>query len=357
MHEIKTKGSLFAWLKYALAILLGAGVVLSSATPVLASSVQNYTSIDTVTATFTIENNSITVYPETTEYVMPIRISLSYTPSVASQTYRYLSGRTSFTYVLNQFTGNTSRYDMWYEANSIEGFNATLTNGQSFNCYFDNFHAMTQGYSFIIGYLHFTFEDNPQEWTFTFKNGTSSQYTVAGQNTYLRITDYEYGFVNAMVEAINGASSISQIYSILNSIDTDTGYIPDILAWLQLQYPHLYQLIENAWHTDQAILSVDQNIYSTVLNIFALLNNAYAPQESQANQVAEEVDEELGHLEVDLAVTLPSGVADLSDDYIAQIDTTYNASVFNMLFNPTLVLMLCICFALAILSYMLYGGK
>lgn len=351
MRETKTKLGKF------LVIILSAGTVLLNAVPAFASSVQTYTTIDTVTATFTVENNTITVYPGATEYVMPIRISLSYSPSVASQTYRYLSGRTAFTNVLNQFTGNTSRYNMWYEANSVEGFNATLTNGQSFNCYFDNFHAMTQGYSFIIGYLHFTFEDSPQEWTFTFKNGTSSQYTVTAQNTYLRITDYEYGFVNAMVDAINGASSISQIYSILNSIDTDTGYIPDILAWLQIQYPHLYQLVENAWHTDEAILSVDQNIYSTVLSIFALLNNAYAPQESHAEEVADNIQQNMENLAHDIELTKPSMVANIADDYINQIDTSYNTSVFGSLFNPIIILMLCVVFAFAILSYMLYGGQ
>lgn len=364
MHEIKIKGSLFTWLKYALAILLGAGVVLSSATPVLASS-QSVGPIDSDSIDMANMNASIStvssVYVPENSTKLSIPVYLNFSNTTLWQNYTYLSGYVLYGATPNVFGvytgGSTQVVRTYFTPLDDRSIYAIWLEGNSLRVYFDNAridsHSSSSGYV-LIGYMNYEFDPAPTG--FTYFPPLSGTNTIT-PNGYVRGTAYEYGFVESIVYAIDHSAAMQDIFDILNDIDTNTGYLPEIFTELQTRLPQLYSLIQQVWNTDQAILSVNQSTYTTVLSILAILQNAYAPQESQAEQVADDVEQGLGQLEMDLSVTMPSGVADLSDDYIAQIDTTYNASVFNMLFNPTLVLMLCICFALAILSYMLYGGK
>lgn len=237
-------------------ILLSLTLGLAAGEPVLADS--DYTNYTTVTGTFSLEGNEFTVYPGQNEYIVPVRLSMTYTPSAASHTYEYLSGRISINGIWNQFTASSSRYDMYFESLDNGDFFATSV-GNNMNLYFNNWRGITQGYSFLIGYLHFIFEDVSQEFNFKFARGNSNQtLATAASTTYLRSTVAPYGFWQAVMDGIDSSEAIQDIYQdlsamkaadaqfylsvreILYRIDTNTQYI---YQWSEDIYNLLYDYI------------------------------------------------------------------------------------------------------------------
>lgn len=363
MRETKTKNnSLFNKLTILLTVLLITGAVF--AVPVYASSQSVGTidsdSIDMANMQASISTvHSIYVPENATELKLPVYLNFNNT--LLWQNYSYLSGYVLYGATPNVFgiyTGGSAQVvRTYFEPVDDRRIYGIWLEGNSLRVYFDNAritsYVGSAGYV-LIGYMIYEFDPAPTG--FTYFPPISSTASII-PNGYIRGSAYEYGFTDSIIYALNNASSLEDIFTILNSIDQSTGYLSDILAELQSDYTNLYNLLVRIWNTDTAVLSVDRDIYNTVLSIFALLNDNYTSNESQVAEVVEDVEQNLGNLSHDLEIVKPTGVADIADNYIEQIDTSFNASVFNILFNPTLVLMMCICFALAILSYMLYGGK
>lgn len=358
MRETKTKLGKF------LVIILSAGTVLLNAVPAFASS-QSVGTIDSDSVSMSNMQASIStvssiyVAENATELKLPVYLNFNNT--LLWQNYSYLSGYVLYGATPNVFGvytgGSTQIVRTYFEPLNDRSIYAIWLEGNSLRVYFDN--ARLTSYSGSAGYVligYMTYEFDPAPTGFTYYPPVSSTANIT-PNGYIRGSAYEYGFTDSIIYAINNASSLEDIFSILNSIDQSTGYLADILAELQNTHTDLYNMLVHIWNTDTAVLSVDRDIYNTVLSIFALLNNAYAPQESHAEEVADNIQQNMENLAHDIELTKPSMVANIADDYINQIDTSYNTSVFGSLFNPIIILMLCVVFAFAILSYMLYGGQ
>lgn len=219
--------------------------------------------------------------------------------------------------------------------------------------YFDNFYGTNT--QVLLGYFHFDFRLTG--YTQTNINVNTSDYDCTIGTISLVKSTSPYGIVEAVTNAIIEAYTINDVFDILNNIGINSGYLPYIFQNLQLNHNAMYSLLQSVWNTDVAILGVDRDIYTTVLSIYALLDNQYNTQESQAAGIADDINQGLDNLAHDMEVVQPSAVADLADSYISQIDTSYNSQVFNFLSNNYIILMLCLVFAFSILSYMLYGGQ
>ena len=199
---------------------------------------------------------------------------------------------------------------------------------------------------------------NPSGNTLTLTCSNYYQTTTVASGSagsILYTTTYEWGYVNALIYALNNSANVEEMLSILNSIDANM--LPEILTVMRSNHTALYNLIQNVWTTDQAVLSVNRDIYNTVLSILAILEDQYASQASNVEDIKDHVQQELNNAKQDMELTKPSQVANIADDYIEQIDTQYNYSVFSWLTAPTFILMMCIVAGLAIISYMLYGGQ
>lgn len=241
-------------------------------------------------------------------------------------------------------------------------FTPANSNGVSFNgyergtpvIYLDNYLA-SNAQSVLVGYFHFEFKMTG--YTQTVAHVSRNEYAAIVGSYKCVSSNSPYGFEEAMVNAIVEAYTVTDILDILENIGINSGYLPSIFVNLQTNHNALYSLLQNVWNTNVATLNVDRDIYNTVLSIFALLNDAYGTQESEAADIADDINTGLSNLSHDIAITAPSAVADISDNYIQQIDTTYNSNIFGFLSNNWIILMLCLVFSFAILSYMLYGGS
>lgn len=361
-HVNKIKNKVCALLS---AFLCSAGVLVYASTPVYASSQSvgsiDYDSIESSQLTIDLGTGVSAYYiaENTSELIVPVNIKLSSLNNVYQFT--YLSGYARYNIGLNLFGYDTNSpvnvNPYYFEPVNGNDFRVVWTTAGQLRVYFDNFRIEgSNALRYInIGYIHYFYDVPSTGFTYTFPNVNRTGITCNTSN--VRGTAYEYGFVEAMVYSINNATSIQQIFQVLNDIDQNTGYLADILAELQDTHSELYYLIAQVWNTDTAILSVERDTYNAVLDIFALLNNQFGQQESHAEEVIGDVEQNMANLAHDIELTKPSAVADIADDYIQQIDTSYNTYIFGSLFNPIIILMLCLVFALAILSYMLFGGQ
>lgn len=339
-----------------LALFLLLGVVCSHTIPIFASNggtAFNFTAVYYYTG-----QNQYNVYTNNDTNTIKVPLYLMYfSPDAPDQ--GYISGyiRTSlpnFTFSFNGTTVAPTYFEVSNESNIIA---SSMTNNLgSVTVNFDNHMKQNNNY-YLIGYYVFEYT-NTSNLTITISpsNGLVDR-TPATSNQHMYYSTYELGFVDAMVQAINEAYNAENVFDILDNIGTNSGYLPEIFTNLQRNHNALYQLIENLWHTDQAILSVNQDTYRTVLSILAILQSEYGVNESEAESQVEAIDDELGQLELDMNVAKPSAVANIADEYVNQIDTTYNSNVFGFLNFPTIILLMCIVMAFAIISYMLYGGQ
>lgn len=266
----------------------------------------------------------------------------------------YFSGYVTATITpFNYVDGNSNRLVINYFEDNVDNiFIDYVKTSGSFLLTFDNAHIRSN-VDIPIGYFHLMTNNNiTGSLTITCNNRT--QMATIGSNQ-LYETAYEYGYVNAMIYALNNSANVEEMLTILNSIDANM--LPEILTVMRSNHTALYNLIQNVWTTDQAVLSVNRDIYNNVLSILAILEDQYVSQASNVEDIKDHVQQELNTARQDMELTKPSQVADLADDYIDQIDTQYNYSVFSWLTAPTFILMMCIVAALAIISYMLYGGQ
>ena len=343
-----------------------AGIVLFNAVPAFASS-QSIGTIDHDILDYTYFNGNIYIAQASfqlesnnNELVVPVYYRFNNFPDTFAFT--YLSGYFSVTQNINIFgvdaNSPTNVYASYFEGINRGDLQVSWTTSYSLRIYFDNFRVLDNASwdrNLLIGYMHYAYEPPNSPYTYTFP--TALKQVNANNTSRVYGSAYEYGFADSIIYAIDTSSSIEDVLTIINNINQDTGYLPEIFAQLQEDLPHLYIMLSNIWNTDTAVLGVDRDIYNTVLSIFALLNNAYAPQESHAEEVVDNIEQNMSNLAHDIELTKPSQVADIADNYIEQIDTSYNTSIFGSLFNPIIILMLCVVFAFAILSYMLYGGS
>lgn len=298
---------------------------------------------------YNIESTSTTVYVK-----VPLFMNI-YISSI--NRYNYISGYLtlasgSLTTVLPCTIDGTAANYLYFEPFNDYGVTISRPDLGNVVVYFDNYliecNSTSATYQKFIGYLVYsgTCTDGVANVRFNPNSITKS----VSSSTTLTISTYETGFVTTITNAINSATDVDTIISILNNIDSSTGYLPDVLTELQTWFPQLYQMVYN-------IASTNNTIKSYVIYIFDILNDAYSQEQSQAESVADDVNSNLEGLAHDISVVQPSAVADIADGYIAQVDTSYNNSIFGFLSNGTIILMLCIVFAFAVLSYMLYGGQ
>lgn len=261
----------------------------------------------------------------------------------------YIYGSTN---AFNFTDSNSNRYVISYFESANDNIRTTYFRTNAFwNIYLDNV-IISNNNSTLIGYLHLM--GNEQNPTLTLYCNNALQ-TINVTAHMLYSTGYEFGFVNAMVYALDNSTNLDGMYDILNHIENAS--LPEILTTIQTNHSALYNLINSVWLTDQSVLSVSQQTYNTVLSILNILNDHYSSQVNQADTIKDEVDTNLQNLAKDINVTKPSQVANIADDYIEQVDTTHNYQVFSWLTAPTFVLMMSIVAGLAVISYMLYGGQ
>lgn len=352
-HVTKIKNACVALVS---ALLCTGAVILGCTVPVFASNnTYPYTeSRPNITCYLYFGDSNASIYSSTGDVCIPLYVY--YTADITID-YNYLSGYYTFNKPNIQFTtGGNVIIPSYFEPVTDANIQINYPNDGYSRCmlFFDNHYAIAgTGYAHIIGYFHFT-PNNTSTLNITPSN---TNILVSPIYQHIECTTAPDGFVNAMTQAIVTAYNDNQIFEILDNIGVNSGYLPAIFTNLQTNHNALYQLITNLWNTDKAILSVNTDTYNTVLSILALLNNAYGTQESEAANIADDINTGLNNLSHDIAITAPSAVADISDNYIQQIDTTYNSNIFGFLSNSWIILMLCLVFSFAILSYMLYGGS
>lgn len=361
-HVTKIKNACVALVS---ALLCTGAVIFGCTVPVFANSIADDEPYDVM------NYMECTLFPETTTFrkvvgdsadlIIPIYGTFAFNPTPVI--HAYYSGVMTYNNALqNAFTVTASVTTATVSYNYFEPFvngEGILAEGYAtnyFRIYLDNYHPTNNpGSTLLLGYLHFTV-GIPTSGTITYTVSPSTK-SLTRYAANIRATAYEYGFVSATVDAIVTAMSVTDILDILDNIGINSGYLPAIFTNLQTNHQALYSLLQNVWNTDQAILSVNQDTYRTVLDIFSLLDNNYNTAESEVANIADDINTGLSNLSHDIAITAPSAVADISDNYIQQIDTTYNSSIFGFLSNNWIILMLCLVFSFAILSYMLYGGS
>lgn len=267
----------------------------------------------------------------------------------------YILGSVYFRNPLTFYLGTTSTTILPSYYESIESDDITSAyNPSSGNITVNYNDCFNTGELHLIGYFIFYIPSAQSNSVLLVSHNGTASVSYSGTLYY---SNYADNMMQTIVDAINYASDINDIYTALSTISNNTALLSSVLSTLQNNHTALYTLIQNVWNTEQAILSVNQQTYQAVLGILAHLNNQYGVQESQAEQIADDINQGLGNLAHDMEVVQPSAVADLADSYISQIDTSYNSQVFNFLSNNYIILMLCLVFAFSILSYMLYGGQ
>lgn len=359
MRETKTK------INKILVSIISAGIVLLQAIPAFASS----QSVGTIDADDISANDMKGSLSTVSSYYVPegatemrLPVYFGFESSKLWENYTYLSGYAYYGATTNSFGiftgGSTNVKRVYFEPSNTDNIRAIWKESTSLRLYFDNFRitgSASTVANICIGYIIYTFDPAPTGFTYIPPNSYTPAITPSP--IYMRGSAYEYGFTDSIIYALDNSTSVEDMLTTLNYIDQNTGYLPDILYELQQTHTNLYNLLTQIWNTDVAVLGVDRDIYNTVLSIFAILNDQFNAQESHAEDVADNIEQNMSNLAHDMELTKPSMVADIADDYIEQIDTSYNTSIFGALFNPIIILMLCVVFAFAILSYMLYGGQ
>lgn len=343
-HVIKIKNACVALVS---ALLCAGAVILGCTVPVFAEDPLTSISITTV-----LGDSSVRVLPDESgfEVIIPL---YAYT----NQNAKYLKGTVWFTspYSFYQSTTSNQIYPSYFEPAEFDTI-SSFTNTQSgttilltYNNYYET------GAEHLVGYYHFDIGSNTSTVVLATPSGYSSATNINIRRFF--VADTYADIEDQIINALTNSADIQELLEIIDSIGTDTKYLGYIFTNLQTNHNALYTLIQNVWNTEQAVLSVNTNTYNAVLGILAHLNNQYGTQESQVANIADDVEQELDDLAHDISIITPSNVADIGDTYVNQIDTTYNSSVFGFLSNNIIILMLCIVFSFAILSYMLYGGR
>lgn len=362
MHAIKTRKNHTA-LKSIYALLLLAGIVCLQTVSAFADD-PTRTRLDISNLTFTIG------YPTSVNYVsntvinnqylyndVVVPVTLTFT-SVSSYINEYFSGRVFFTN--NTLFSGIVFKDSFNHTLTIDYFEPIYDNGIYINrvgsaLYFDNYHNVNNGNAIIVGYLHFSFLTDANN-TNIYPTPNTNSVSASGGEVY--VTNYEYGFVRAVIDAINSAADINTMISILESIDVNSGYLPDILTTMQSQYAELYALISRIFATEGNILSVNTSTFNAVNSILNILNNQYNTQESKVADDIEEVDGKLDALAHDIEIVKPNpnNVGDIANDAISAIDTSYNSALLAPIINTRIIGLMLVVVSLGILSYLLYGG-
>lgn len=348
-HVTKIKNACVALVS---ALLCTGAVIFGCTVPVFAETQINASS--GLTLTVQLGDNSVRVLPDNSgfEVIIPLYAYTNFSG-------KYLKGAV---FIANQFTfyeGTTSNviYPSYFEPVSMDSITSYFNTGTNTNIvvYFNNYYETGQQH--IIGYYHFDIGSNSST---VVLGAPSGSVTLSNPNLGIRAmfsADTYADIEEQIINAITNSPDINTLLEIIDSIGTDTKYLGYIFTNLQTNHNALYTLIQNVWNTEQAVLSVNQQTYQAVLGILAHLNNQYGEQESEVADIANDVQTGLNNLSHDIAIAAPSAVADISDNYIQQIDTTYNSNIFGFLSNNWIILMLCLVFSFAILSYMLYGGR
>lgn len=332
------------------ALLCAGAVILGCTVPVFASSNSGSAGTWVTTGTWTIQHGEISSLIRNSDdaefYKVPVYI--------ASQDFAgyYITGSVIINNPFTFYLGTTSTVISPSYFESVDAYHVAYSSSTLYVHFTNEF---VQTYPILIGYFVVVVPPSTSNSALLVShNGTvtpSTQYT----RLYRSLTSDN--MVDNITDAIVNALDMNDVFDILDNIGINSGYLPFIFQNLQTNHNALYQLISSVWNTEQAVLSVNQQTYQAVLGILAHLNNQYGVQESQAEQIADDINQGLGNLAQDMEVVQPSAVADLADNYISQIDTSYNSQVFNFLSNNYIILMLCLVFAFSILSYMLYGGQ
>lgn len=364
MRAIKTRKNHIA-LKSIYALILLAGVVCLQTISAFADD-STKIAVGNISGEFIVDGN-VTTYPvvvdgNTYGYIVkvPLWLRVSGSPIDGSgiNNGTYISGNVSFGYGLySQFTfTDNENHNLSYQRFENDRYDIRLgrVDGTFTNLAFDNY--LWVGYSrVLLGYFVFEFDTNTNPAN-VYATPQTLAYTTNASTLYS--TEYEYGFVNAVVSAINNASDVDTLIGIMESIDINSGYLPEILSTMRAQYPELYSLVSRIFATEGNILSVNTSTFNAVNSILNLLNNQYNTQESKVADDVEEVDGKLDALAHDIEIVKPNpnNVGDIANDAISAIDTSYNSALLTPIINTRIIGLMLVVVSLGILSYLLYGG-
>lgn len=239
-------------------------VCLTQAIPVFATPTYK-----TVTLNFTTGDNAVPMYIESDDICMPL-----YVYYTGLDIHQYTNGIVQFTKPQFNFklNNNSTISYSYFEPILVDGLQLIFPSENDNVCklYFDNHNAIGGvGNLHLVGYFHFSSADTG---TYTIEpTFTNISALISYQN--VQQDTAPVGFVASMVEAINNSANIDDMLTLLDMIGGQSGYLPEILATMQANHTALYNLINNVWLTDQSVLSVSQNTYTTVLSILNALNN------------------------------------------------------------------------------------
>lgn len=226
--------------------------------------------------------------------------------------YCYLSGNNSSVYlngVCNascsafsfHCSDNTNASLIYFEPINYQGLTVRYTNG-SINLFFNDFY-FRNGLSYPIGYFHISVATTASS-TMIYVNDSATHNLTFG-SSYTYATSYEYGLENAIISAINSASDVNEIITILNGIRNYTALLNSILDYLS-QNRTLTEIYNQLVTSNQTQSAIYQEIYNYIHD-----NNSGAAAASQAAQSAGSQAANQAAAEASLAALSPGNMADL----------------------------------------------
>lgn len=336
-------------------------------------SASNYVSIplSDISGNFSFGSSSIIQRAGSMELRVPLYMQMNFATADIDR-YQYLSGYISMYSPFrsnNPFPSGSS----FVFVNECEGITVRMINNTA-TLYFDNYHPMSMfGSNMYLGYYHYQLPATETDITYSLPTSTFQGL----QSNYLRVTDNVYGLQLAIRDALNSSSDINEIIDILTDISSESTLCYNVLRTLAQNNQTLFGYINTLLSDQDTIITyldfIEQesnNIQSDVGTILSKINtikndvhNIYnllydQSQQQQASQGAADIDTKLIDLADDIELQQPTGVADLADSYLQQIDTTDSYSLISQFYGiGPVVLMLSLVLALAVISYLLYGGR
>lgn len=303
-------------------ILLALTLGLAAGEPVLAD--DDYTSISAagMAATFSLGASSYYVGDNTNYLDVPVYASFS--AYGASNSFKYLSGMTYYSITNTYFTFDVSNTSVnvkkqYFIPNEVNGFSCLWLDGASLRLYFNNFSFNGSGtaYFILLGYMRYEFDAVPSGFQLNFTRSTSGS-PISPAVCNIRATDFEYGFMSAVIDGIDNSSAIQQIYQ-------------DLLAMKNANSTFYLQVTNALNRIESDIESVDQwshDIYLLLYDYIYPSQDPGAAASQAANEAAAIASQEVA-AEASLAALSPGNMEDLDAvEPLGVLDDVANSTRF-----------------------------
>lgn len=252
-------------------ILLSLVLGLAAGEPVRAE--EDYTSISAAGMAATIALGASSYYVGDNTNILDVPIYASFTAYGGTNAFRYFSGIAYYSITNSYFTFDISNNTVnvkkqYFIPSEVNGFSCLWLDSASLRLYFNNFTFNGSGtaYYILLGYMRYEFDSVPTGFQLNFTRTTNS---LTPSVCNVRATDYEYGFMSAVVDGIDNSSAIQQIYQ-------------DLLAMKNANSTFYLQVTNALNRIESDIESVDQWSH----DIYQLLYDYIYPRQDPAAQAS-----------------------------------------------------------------------